>query len=303
MLRDPGKERVDADPVHGRAEVDRVDERAARLDGQLLAQPRICEGGLVPDVRLEDRLVMTRESLRHCRSVRLVVCPERHERGVASTDLADRAHRDHRGRKPARKCIEDPRYVCPGAIDLVDEDKGRDAEPLQRAEQERCLWLDALHGRDDEHGAVEHAQDALDLCDEVRVAGRVDQIDGKVADLERGDGGSDGDAALAFQIERVGLCGASVDRADAIDGAGGEEEPFGEGGLTCVYVGEDAEIERTHGASCRARRWSPSGWTRLLPFRSLSWLHRGCAPEGSHAGQDTAQVAGTSASSDPSGRG
>ena len=72
---------------------------------------------------------------------------------------------------------------------------------------------------------------------------------------------ADGDAAFALELERIGLGGSRVDGADALDGAGGEEKSLGEGGLTRVDVGEDAEIERAHGTSCRARRWRPSGWT------------------------------------------
>ena len=84
--------------------------------------------------------------------------------------------------------------------------------------------------------------------------GRVDEVDREVADEERGDRGPDRDAAFALELERVGLGGAGVDAADVIDGAGGEEESLAEGGLTGVDVGEDSEIERAHGASCRARR-------------------------------------------------
>ena len=156
-------------------------------------------------------------------------------------------------------------------------------EPLERAEEQRRLGLDALDRGDDEHGAVEDAEDALDLCDEVGVAGRVDEVDREVVDQERGDRGPDRDAALALELERVGLGGAGVDAADAIDRACGEEESLGEGGLTGVDVGEDAEIERAHRSSCLPRRWSPSGWTWVLPSRSFLESSRRCARQGSHA--------------------
>ena len=153
-------------------------------------------------------------------------------------------------------------------------------EPPERPEEERRLGLDALDRRDDEDRAVEHAEDAFDLGDEVGVAGRVDEVDREVAHEERGDRGPDRDAALALELERVGLGGAGVDAADVIDRAGGEEESFAEGGLTGVDVGEDSEIERAHGASCLPRRWSPSGWTWVLPCRSFLSLgsHTSRAP-------------------------
>ena len=134
-------------------------------------------------------------------------------------------------------------------------------EPLERPEQERRLRLDALDRGDDEDRAIEDAEDALDLGDEVGMAGRVDQVDREVAHEERGDRGPDRDAAFALELERVGLGGAGVDAADVIDGAGGEEQSLAEGGLTGVDVSEDPEVESAHGTSCLPRRWTPSGWS------------------------------------------
>ena len=71
-----------------------------------------------------------------------------------------------------------------------------------------------------------------------------------VVDRERGDRGLDRDAALALEIERVGLGGAFVDAADLVDDACGVEQALGEGGLTGVDVREDAEIQGAHWESC-----------------------------------------------------
>jgi len=60
-------------------------------------------------------------------------------------------------------------------------------EPLEGAEQKRGLGLDAFDRRDDQDRAIEDTQDALDLGDEVGMAGRVDQVDREIADQERGD--------------------------------------------------------------------------------------------------------------------
>ena len=62
-------------------------------------------------------------------------------------------------------------------------------ETLQGAHQDARLRLHALDAGEHEHRAVEHVEDALDLGDEVRVAGRVDQIDVQVAERERRDRG------------------------------------------------------------------------------------------------------------------
>src|SRR5205085_420022 len=118
------------------------------------------------------------------------------------------------------------------------------------------------------------------------VLGKRDDLE--IADQERGDRRPDRDPAFPLEVERVGLGGAGVDAADVVDGAGGEEETLGEGGLTGVDVREDAEIERAHGTSCLPRRWSPSGWTRVLPWGSFLSVRRGsgrCLEQGGTPGQ------------------
>ena len=69
------------------------------------------------------------------------------------------------------------------------------------------------------------------------------EVDRKVADGERGNRGLDRDAALALEREGVGLGGALVDAADPLDRAAEVEQTLGEGGLTGVDVGEDAEVQ------------------------------------------------------------
>ena len=142
---------------------------------------------------------------------------------------------------------QDGVQVGADAVDLVDEQQRRHAEPLQRAHQDPGLRLDALDRREHEHRAVEDAQRALDLGDEVGVAGGVDDVDGHVAERERDDGGPDGDAAAALEREGVGLGGPGVDRPGAVDDSGEMQEPLGQCGLTGVDMGQDAEVERTCG--------------------------------------------------------
>ena len=62
--------------------------------------------------------------------------------------------------------------------------------------------------------AVGHLEDALDLAAEVGVAGRVDDVDLDVAELEGDVLGQDGDAALAFQV--VGVEDQAVLAADEL---------------------------------------------------------------------------------------
>ena len=79
--------------------------------------------------------------------------------------------------------------LTPGTrtIDLVDKDHRGDAQPPQGAHQHPRLRLYPFHGGDHQHGAVEHVEHSLDLGDEVRVAGSVDQVDGDRADPEGDD--------------------------------------------------------------------------------------------------------------------
>ena len=51
----------------------------------------------------------------------------------------------------------------------------------------------------DEQHAVDHLHDALDFAAEIRVAGRVHDVDVVILPLERGVLGADGDALLTLQ--------------------------------------------------------------------------------------------------------
>ena len=61
----------------------------------------------------------------------------------------------------------------------------------------------------------------------------------------------------ALERQRVRLRVAVVDAAELVDDAGVVKQPLGEGGLTGVDVGQDAQIQRTHSASCPP---NGSGW-------------------------------------------
>ena len=152
-----------------------------------------------------------------------------------------------RGQPPAY-LLDDPLDVRAGPVDLVDEEDGRDADALQRPPDDDALGLDALDGGEHEHGRVEHAERALDLGDEVGVAGGVDEVDGEVASAaaqrERGDRRADGDAAASLEVERVGAGRPRVDAADGVGDARLVEEAFGQAGLAGINMRDDPEVER-----------------------------------------------------------
>ena len=169
-----------------------------------------------------------------------------------------RLHSLGTGRQLVRDLVEHPRGIGAAPVGLVDEQQRRHAQALERAHQHARLRLYALDGRDDEHGAVEHAQRPLHLRDEVGVPWRVYEVDRDVADGERDDGGLDRDPAPPLEREGVGLRAARVDAAGLVDHPGRVEQPFGEGGLTGVDVCEHSKVQRAHCASCPPRE---SGWS------------------------------------------
>src|SRR6266446_2821692 len=120
-----------------------------------------------------------------------------------------------------------------------------------------------LDGGNHEHGAVEDAQHPLHLGYEIRVAGRVDQVDRYIVDRERDDRRPDRDAALPFECERIGLRRALVDAADLVDHPGCVEQPLCESCLTGVYMRQDPQVERfaMQASYPPNRSRSPYRWT------------------------------------------
>jgi hypothetical protein len=240
-----------------------VDQGPAGLGGQLPPEPPVGEGRLVVDVGGQQGLVVVGEQVGQPGPEGVVGGAVGEEAGVAGGEPAHRPHGHDRRGQPVGDGPQHPLVGGAGTVDLVHEQQRRDAQALQGAHEHPGLGLHALDGRHDQHGPVEHAQHPLHLGDEIGVAGRVDQVDGRVADHERHHGRLDGDAALAFQVQRVGLGAAGVDTADLVDDPGGEQQPLGQAGLTGVDMGQDPQVEHAHGASCPCAR--ASNWTWALP--------------------------------------
>ena len=225
-------------------------EHTVRLGRELLEQTTLRNARVVVDERLQERFVVLGEQLVQ----RRVVYDSLHER-VSRAEPTRRRHRDDRGPEAFRDGAKHPLLVGSGAIDLVHEQERRYPEPLQRAHQDPCLRLDALDRGDDEHRTVEDAQHALDLRDEVRVAGSVDQVDVDVTERERGDRRFDRDATLALEGQGVGLGRSGIDASDLVDDPGFVQKPLGESGLTGVYMRHDSKVE----LSLRHASFPPNG--------------------------------------------
>ena len=59
---------------------------------------------------------------------------------------------------------------------------------------------------------------------------------------------------VTLDLAGVGLRGAGIDAAQALDHAGVEQQAFGQAGLTGVDVCQDPQVQRSHEASCPLRR-------------------------------------------------
>jgi hypothetical protein len=196
---DPGRQRLDARAGDGRAEVDGMHSCPPGLGGERAPQVLVGDGRLAVDVGGEERIVVVDENLRQARREARIAVGVGDEAGAAGPETGCRAHGHDGRRELLGDRVEDALAVRAGAVDLVDEEQRRDAQALQRAHEHACLRLDALDGRDDEHGAVEDLEHPLHLGDEVRVAGRVDEVDRDVVDRERDDRGPDRDAAPSLE--------------------------------------------------------------------------------------------------------
>jgi hypothetical protein len=165
-------------------------------------------------------------------------------------------------------------------VHLVDEADAGDVVLVGLAPDRLRLGLDALLAVEDRHGAVEHAQGALDLDREVHVARGVDDVDLVVVPVAGRRGGRDRDAALLLLRHPVHGGGTIVGLADLVGDTGVEQDAFGGGGLPGIDVRHDADVAdllevgkhvKCHGgslsemvpAACRPG-WGRQAW-KILP--------------------------------------
>ena len=118
------------------------------------------------------------------------------------------------------------------------------ANPLTAIEQISYLLfmrrLDALDRIDEEQDAIDHRHDPLNLAAEVRVSGCIDDVDVRVAVVDRGVLREDRDAALTLDI--VGSHHALGDVLVRRKGAGLVQQLVDERGLAVIDVGDDGDV-------------------------------------------------------------
>ena len=86
------------------------------------------------------------------------------------------------------------------AVDLVDDDDRLQPQLQRLGQHELGLRHHRFRRIHQQHHAVDHREDALDLAAEIGVARRVDDVDARAVPFHGGALGQDGDAALALQI-------------------------------------------------------------------------------------------------------
>ena len=233
-------------PVIGRAEEDRMDERRPVCAASSAAAGRRDAAG-----RRRTRPAARRRDRRAGRRAGGEAGVAGDVRRAAGCRAPDRAHRHDRGRQPFgdARPARAPGRAPARSILLTKISVGMRSRCSVRIRTRVCACTPstAETTRTAPSSTLEHP---LDLGDEVRVAGGVDQVDRDAVDDERDDGGLDGDAALPFQRQGVGLGAAVVDAADRVDDPGGVEQPLGQAGLTGVDMRQDSQVQRVHKASC-----------------------------------------------------
>ena len=161
------------------------------------------------------------------------------------------------------------------------------------AEHELRLGHRPLEGVDEDQGSVGHLESALDLATEIRVAGRVDQVDLDFAVLDRNVLGEDRDATLTLQVVGVQDTLALELRGPVL--AGVAEHGVDQGSLAMVDVGNNGYVTdiiasvhrfsgcRHSGSRVRDFNRGPATKASFLAFRpksthNISQLHSRTRP-------------------------
>ena len=171
-----------------------------------------------------------------------------------------------------------------GPVDLVHHEDHRQPGLQRLAQHEAGLGQRALGGVDQQQHAVDHRQPALHLAAEVRVAGRVDDVELRVAVPDGRVLGEDRDALLALQVGGVHHPVGHV--LVLAEGARLPQHRVHERGLAVIDVGHDGHVAQVfsagHGGSATLAGGAGLSWTAwpfqpIRPPRSRAAPRSGCA--------------------------
>ncbi len=127
-------------------------------------------------------------------------------------------------------------------VHLVDERDARDAVAVRLAPHRLALGLHTLDTGEDDDGAVEHAQAALDLGGEVDVSRGVDQVDLVLVPQKGRRRGRDRDPPLSLVDAKVHRRFTVVHLADLVGQAGVVQEALRRRRLPRVDVRDDPDV-------------------------------------------------------------
>jgi len=136
-----------------------------------------------------------------------------------------------------------------GLVDLVDRNDRPQPQLQGLREHEFRLRHRAFRGIDKQDHAIDHMQNTFDLSAEVRMSGRVDNIDTRPLPLERGDLRQDRDAAFALQI--IGVEHPLFRLLVLAEGSGLFQEHVDQGRLPVIDMRDDCDIAQGHWDSAR----------------------------------------------------
>ena len=162
--------------------------------------------------------------------------------------LADRQLQRGDARAELRlQLVERPRERCALAVELVHEDRARQAALLGELPRDLGLDLDALDGRHDEQGEVGGLDRGGDVADEVGVARGIEQVHLVVFELEGRERERHRDGAALFLGVEVAHGRSVLDPAEAHDRPGVEEQGLGQRGLACAAVPDECDVADLRG--------------------------------------------------------
>ncbi len=162
--------------------------------------------------------------------------------------LADRQlQRRNAGAELRLELVERARERRPFAIELVDEDRTRQAALFGELPRDLGLHLDALDRRHDEQREVGGLDRGGDVADEVGVARCVEHVDLVVLDLERRERERHRDAAALLLGVEVTDRRAVLDPAQADDRPRVEEQGLGQRGLPRATVSDKGDVADLRG--------------------------------------------------------
>ncbi len=141
------------------------------------------------------------------------------------------------------------------AVDLVDDDDGREAQLERLAEHEPGLGQRPFARVHQQQHAVHHLERPLDLAAEVGVPGRVDDVDLALAPPDRRVLGEDRDSLLALEI--VGIEHALDHLLVLPENAALPQQAVHERRFAVVHVGDDGDVAQILAHLRRGRSTGP----------------------------------------------